>query len=381
MAHPRIETGMYVTAKPPLDLLESFVSTARDQQLDSVIIWDHIQDFIAADIWDADLSWLAGGGGSPHDWYEFQVMLGYLAGKYPGVRLGVGVTEPFRRHPVVLAQAMLTLAHLSPHAPILGIGMGERLNTEPYGIEFTRAFSRLEEALQVIRRAFDTTEPFDFDGEHFHLDKAVLGLTAPGGRTPEIWIAAHGPRMLQLTGKYGDGWYPFAVASPDDYAARLEVVRDAARSAGRDPDAITPALHPITILAPTEEEASAMLDTRAIRFFGLLFPDEVWQLFGLRHPLGDGLRGFMDLMPETYDRAQLDAAIDAVPRQMVESLFWGTPEQVVTRLRGFGEAGLRHVVPILISPLVSQDAAAFSFGAFPAMAHALRTGAEVAVAT
>jgi len=49
---------------------------------------------------------------------------------------------------------MLTLAHLSPRAPILGIGAGERLNTEPFGLSVSHQVSRLEEALQIIRMAF-----------------------------------------------------------------------------------------------------------------------------------------------------------------------------------------------------------------------------------
>lgn len=365
---------MYVVAKAPLDGVEALVSVARDQHLDSLFIWDHLQDFVPSTIWDEEFTWLAAGSESPHEWFEFQTLLGYLAAKFPNLRLGVGVTEPIRRHPIVLAQAMLTLAHLSQRPPILGIGMGERLGTEPYGLDFSHPFRRLEEALQIIRQCFDSRGPITFEGEHFRLQGGVLDLQAPQGRTPEIWIAAHGPNMLRLTGQYGDGWYPFAVALPDDYAARLEVIHAAAREAGRDPDAITPAMHSLVVVAPTEAEARAMLGTKPIRFWGLLFPDVVWQLFGLRHPLGEGFRGYIDLVSETYDWATLEAAIATVPREMMEVTFWGTPEQVVARLRAFGEAGLRHVVPVMISAAVSSEAAAYSMEAMTYIAQALRSG-------
>lgn len=374
MVHPKIDVGMYVAAKAPLEGVEALASAAQSQQLDSVFIWDHVQDFFPSSIWDEGFSWLAAGSASPHEWFEYQTLLGYLAARFPNLRLGVGVTETIRRHPIVLAQAALTLAHLSQRPPILGVGAGERLGTEPHGLDFSRTVSRLEEALQIIRRCFDSCGPIDFEGKHFCLQGAVLDLPKPEGRLPEVWVAAHGPRMLQLTGRYGDGWYPVVVASPDDYAARLQVIRDAARAAGRDPDAITPAMHPIVLIAPTEAEARAMLDAKPVRFFGLLLPHEVWEAFGLRHPFGAQFRGYVDILPETCDRQTVEAAIDAVPREMIELTIWGTPEQVVDKLRAFGEAGLRYVVPLIVSAAVSPQAATYSIEAMSQIAHALQCG-------
>jgi phthiodiolone/phenolphthiodiolone dimycocerosates ketoreductase len=248
------------------------------------------------------------------------------------MQFGVGVTEPIRRHPLILAQAAITLAHLSRQPPIIGIGAGERLGTVPHGMNFSRPVSRLEESLRILRLCFDSSDPIDFDGRFYQLQDAVLDLPVPEGRKPQIWVAAHGPRMLELAGRYGDGWYPVAVASPDDYAARLEVVRASARDAGRNPDAITPAFHAFTVVAPTEEEANAMLDTEAARFVGLLFPHEVWQAFGLDHPLGKQFRGYIDILPETYDRSTVEAAIAKVPREMMDLIVWGSTEQVIAKL-------------------------------------------------
>ena len=78
--------------------------------------------------------------------------------------------------------------------------------------------------------------------------------------------------MLRLTGLYGDGWYPFAIGSPDDYAARLGVIRAAAVEAGRDPEAITPSWTCLTAIGRTEAEARSMLDTNPVRFWGLSSP-------------------------------------------------------------------------------------------------------------
>lgn len=42
-------------------------------------------------------------------------------------------------------------------------------------------------------------------------------------------------------------------------------------------------------------------------------PDEVWQAFGLRHPLGEHFRSYIDILPEAYDRQTVKAAIATAP--------------------------------------------------------------------
>ena len=62
-----------------------------------------------------------------------------------------------------------------------------------------------------------------------------------------------------------------------------------------------------------------------------------------------------------------------MPPELLEDgpLLWGTAEQVVGKLRAFGEAGLRHVVLAPVSGLVSRSAAIYSFRAIRTIAHAL----------
>lgn len=368
--------GMYVPAQPPLGELRQFVSLVRLLRLDSVMIWDHVQDFVPRAIWDADLSWATKQRPSPHQWFEFQVLLGHLAGRTGRVRIGVGVTEPIRRHPVVIAQAMMTLAHMTRRPPILGLGAGERENTEPYGLPLTQPVAKLEEAVQIIRMCFTSDGPFDFHGMHYHLDGAVVDLNPPAGRTPEIWIAAQGPRMLRLTGTYGDGWYPTMGVTPDDYAARLDVIHTAARSAGRNPSDITPALHGPIVVASTQDEARRILEMKLIRFIGLLLPGDVWQRYGVEHPFGRDFRGFVDIIPERYDKEQVEDAINDVPIEMLTDTFiWGTPQQVIHRLRAYGEAGCRYVVPMLASAAASRRAALYSVRAMWGISRALERGA------
>jgi phthiodiolone/phenolphthiodiolone dimycocerosates ketoreductase len=343
-------------------------------RLDSVMVIDHFQNILPTAIWDEELSWIATQRLTPHEFFDYQVLLGHLASRAGRLRIGVGVTDPIRRHPVLIAQAMLTLSHMTKHPPILGIGAGERMNIDPYGLDFTEPVGRLEEALKIIRRCLSSQSPIDFEGEHYRLDGAVMDLGAPKGKTPEVWVAAHGPRMLQLTGMYGDGWYPTVIVSPEEYANKLESIRTAARGAGREPGEITPALHRFVVVGPTEQETREMLETKAIRAFGLAAPADLWRKAGAEHPFGEHFRGYVDFVPDRYDRKTLEQAIAAVPPELAEEgpLMWGTPEQVADKLKAFGEVGLRHVVLAPASGLVSKRAAIYGIRATRKIARLLR---------
>lgn len=378
MAQQGFSAGWFLATSPPLSAIRATMTLARLAGADSVFVEDHFQEFYPTSLWDRDFSWLAPHFPDPHAIFDYQTLLGALARHAGRMQVGIGVTEPVRRHPVLIAQSALTLAHLTRRPPILGLGTGERQNIEPYGLEWAHPVGRLEEALQIIRKCFTDERPIDFEGEHFHLRHAAMGLRPPPGRVPEIWIAAHGPRMLQLTGQYADGWFPHFAGSPQDYADKLAVIREAARAAGRDPDAITPALGAYTIIAPDERRVRALRQSRLVRYLGLLLPAGQWRAVRAEHPLGADFRGFVDIMPERYDRQTLLDAIAAVPAEVIDmAVICGTPEQVTTRLRAFRDAGMRHFIFIPMSVLVSARAGLYEIRASRRVARALRTDGHV----
>lgn len=368
-----MKVGIGVGATPPIRQTRAMVRMARMFRLDSVWLPDHFVGWFAPSVWDERLSWMAKGSGSPDAYFDIQVLAGHLASRLGGLQLGIGVTEPIRRHPVVIAQAFLTLAHLTRKPPILGIGPGERENTEPFGLDFSRPVARLAEALEVLRRCLDEEGPLRFEGEFFRLDGGHLDLRAPEGLRPEVWIAAHGPRMLELTGRFGDGWYPTIPMTPDAYRSSLDRIRDAAVRAGRDPGRIIPGMQAFVVLGPTDEAAHRILGSRAIRYLALLAPDWAWKAAGATHPFGEGFRGMVDFVPSAYTYAELEEAIAAVPVELVEEqMYWGSPTRVASLLRALGGVGLRHVVIAPASGLVSRRAALFALRSLPGLARRVR---------
>jgi phthiodiolone/phenolphthiodiolone dimycocerosates ketoreductase len=140
----------------------------------------------------------------------------------------VSVTDTGRRNPAVTAQAAATLHLLTRGRAILGIGTGEREGNEPYGVDWSKPVARFEEALATIRALWGSGgELVNRDSPFFPLRNAVFDLPPYREKWPEIWIAAHGPRMLRATGRYADAWFPAFPHRPEDYGQRLNLVRAA----------------------------------------------------------------------------------------------------------------------------------------------------------
>jgi phthiodiolone/phenolphthiodiolone dimycocerosates ketoreductase len=313
--------------------------------------------------WSEDLTPLAAFQSSPHVYFEPLSMMAAAAASTERIRVGVCVTDTIRRHPAMLAQTALTIDHLAGGRAILGLGSGERMNITPYGMEWSRPYSRLAEAIDVMRLLWSTDTPVDFEGRFFRLERAVLGLRPYEGRDPQVWIAAHGPKMLALTGRQGDGWLPTQMP-PEEYAEKLAVVRQSAEAAGRDPDAVTPSMLAYVLAAPDEEALARMCAEPLVRllFPAVSLPDEVYAQLGVSPPFAGGA-GYDDYLPTTVTREQALELVDHIPPEIVRrATLHGDARQIADQVRALQQAGLRDVVLWNITAFADPSLAGYSFG-------------------
>jgi phthiodiolone/phenolphthiodiolone dimycocerosates ketoreductase len=262
------------------------------------------------------------------------------------LRLGIGVTDASRRNPAVTAQAAATLHLLTRGRAILGIGTGEREGNEPYGVDWSKPVARFEEAMATIRALWNSGgELVTRDSPFFPLHNAIFALPPYRGKWPEIWIAAHGPRMLRATGRYADAWFPAATSRPKDYAAGLEKVRSAASDAGRDPLSVTAANWLFVVTGGSREEVDEALSSTAMKAFALNVPAAEWGHHGASHPFGDDFTGAQDFIPQTLDEQTLVSAAAQVPLSLLkELLLTGTPDEVIEQAAEWRDHGMEYVV-------------------------------------
>ena len=267
------------------------------------------------------------------------------------LRLGTSVTDVGRRNPAVTAQAAVTLHLLTRGRAILGIGTGEREGNEPYGVDWSKPVARFEEAMATIRALWNSGgELVTRESPFFPLHNAIFALPPYRGKWPEIWIAAHGPRMLRATGRYADAWFPALISRPKDYAAGLEKVRAAASDAGRDPLSITAANWFFVVTGASRGEVDDALGSTALKAFALNAPAEAWARHGARHPLGDDFSGGQDLIPQVFDEQTVLSYTADVPISIAkEGFLTGTPDEVIEQAAEWRDHGLGYPVLANIS--------------------------------
>ncbi|NND44695.1 MAG: LLM class flavin-dependent oxidoreductase [Xanthomonadales bacterium] len=306
-------------------------------------IWlpDHMVSFWPDSIWTEEFTDLASVSPSPHRHLDAMAVAGAAAVLTQNVPIATSVVDTVRRHPSLLAQTALTIDHLSGGRFILGLGSGETENTVPYGFDFNKPVSRFEEALRVIRMLWESEGPIDFEGQFYHLRHARLDTELCNGRCPPIWIGASGPRMLDITGRYADGWWPAGAWSPEDYAAKLGVIHASAERAGRDPHAIVPAFI-MTCLIGDEDELHEILKAPLVKAILLQISAVELAKLGHAHPMGDDWRGYQDIDPGVLTRERILDFLDKVqPQAVLDMVPHGTPKEVARIVKGYCDAGLR----------------------------------------
>jgi alkanesulfonate monooxygenase SsuD/methylene tetrahydromethanopterin reductase-like flavin-dependent oxidoreductase (luciferase family) len=258
--------------------------------------------------------------------FEALTVLGALTQRTSRVRLGTSALVASLRDPLYLAVQWATLDHLSNGRMILGAAAG---NAEPrvreefaaLGFNFGDRMSRLEECLHVVRQLW-AEGSVTFDGAHFQYDNVTLysGTEVEPFKTlqtrPPIWVVSN-PNILSAASgnqveracrrilEFGDGWLTCCrAAHPEELEQQFAVLTATAKELGVD--------------LGTFEVAYQVTIT-----------------------LGDG-RADADALQRDYISAyypELAGRLDLADWGPV-----GGPDDVVTWLRRFADAGVTHFV-------------------------------------
>ena len=156
-------------------------------------------------------------------WREAYVNMAAMALNTIRVKLGTGVTNPLTRHPSVVASAYATLEEYALGRTIVGIGLGDS-SVETMGMKSAK-LSYFEKTMAQMRQLLD--------GQEVQLETGKIHLLHPCKNKVPIYVAASGPKMLELSGRIADGIIVL-VGVADEYIAHAkEKIAAGAKAAGR----------------------------------------------------------------------------------------------------------------------------------------------------
>jgi F420-dependent oxidoreductase-like protein len=159
-------------------------------------------------------------------------LAGLVGAAVPGLGVGTSVVPINPRHPLIVASLAQT-AQAAAHGNFsLGLGLGAH---EPERLAFEsmwpNTINRLREHLTVLRSIFDTGA-VDFSGDEISA-RPGWPVRVAGGTPVPVYVAAMGPKALQVTGELADGTLPY-LAGPRTIAEFIEpTIAKAAADAGR----------------------------------------------------------------------------------------------------------------------------------------------------
>lgn len=302
----------------------------------------------------------------PDGWDAFAV-LGAAAIRTERIRLGTGVTNPYLRHPVLLAMSVATLDRLSGGRAFLGLGRGQpewyRLSL---GIETGRPLRALRETIALLRQWWQPPHRASVSG-HFRVWDWRLAF-GPVQPSIPIYLAALGPRALALAASQADGVLVADFASEQFLHRLVPELRRKVEAAGRNPadfsifvrTAITVTDDPEPILEQ-RKTLLALLCTlpgmaRQLEVPGFDVPALIARLREVMRTeevlaRGGGLRAMREL-------GDLAAARRLIPTELVAAVSYvGPAEEIRTRLRRLAEIGVTHV---FIAPPGDLDPSAYA---------------------
>ena len=162
--------------------------------------------------------------------------LAYLAARTTTIKLGSGIVQVGARTPAMLAMSAMSMQSLSNDRFLLGLGTsGPQVMEGWHGVRFRAPVTATRETIDIVRTVA-RGDRLEYAGTVYQLPLPdgpgrALRSMMPPTEVP-IYVAALGPRNLELTGELADGWIGNAFV-PEHAGAFLDHIAAGAAAGGR----------------------------------------------------------------------------------------------------------------------------------------------------
>ena len=244
------------------------------------------------------------------------VALALAAVQTTQIRLGTTVASPLLRHPALLASSFGTLQELSGGRAVAGIGTGGSEFPSQLNLQIRQPLAVVRESVEIVRALL--IGDARVQGRVFSAIGASLGWQ-PGSMP--VYLAARGPKMLELSGEIADGVITHGLApSHLDFAlARIKAGAAAANRPGKGSDLV---LMFDFELDEDRDAAVQRLRRRCMFMVGGSYAEELIPLYGLDPEQVRPIRA-------AVSRGEFQTAVDLITADMVEAFAAAGDEQTL----------------------------------------------------
>ncbi len=276
-------------------------------------------------------------------------VLAWLGALTHQVDLGSAVMQIPARTPAMTAMTAATLDTLSGGRFRLGLGVsGPQVSEGWHGVRFDQPLGRTREYVDIVRMAL-RRETVAYEGRHWTLPlpdgpgKALrMSIHPVRGHLP-VYLAAVGPKNLELAGEIADGWLAvfFSPEHSADLLASLRVGRaqadrgtDADRLAGFD---VVPTV-PVVLNDDLEVAATALRSYSALYLGGMGSRDKnFYNALAVRMGFEEAAAKVQDLF---LAKAHREAAA-AVPLDFIDQTsLIGPRDRIKERMSRYASSGV-----------------------------------------
>jgi F420-dependent oxidoreductase-like protein len=290
-----------------------------------------------------DVVWAAEAYGS-----DAPTVLSYLAAQTTRIGLGAAVMQIPARSPAMTAMTAATLDALSGGRFRLGLGVsGPQVSEGWHGVRFDQPLGRTREYVDIVRMAL-SRQRVRYDGQHYQLPlpggpgKALSLTVHPVRPNLPIYLAAVGPKNLELAGEIADGWLSIFY-TPEAGSEQLALIRAGQARSGRDTTADASDFDVVTstpiVVGDDVEACAAPVRPYAALYLGGMGSKNQNFYHALATRMGYGAAA--DEIQRRYLSRDYDGAAAAVPVEFIDrTALLGPPARIAERMQAFAESGV-----------------------------------------
>jgi F420-dependent oxidoreductase-like protein len=283
-------------------------------------------------------------------------LLAWLAGQTERIGLGSAVMQIPARSPAMTAMTAATLDAVSGGRFHLGLGVsGPQVSEGWHGVRFAQPLGRTREYVEIVRTALARRE-VTYAGRHYQLPlpdgpgKALRLTLHPVREHIPLYLAAVGPKNLELAGEIADGWLG-VFAAPEFLGEQLASVAAGRARVGKDLTGFDVAPAVPVVIGDDVETCAALVRAYAALYVGGMGSRE--QNFYNRLAVRMGYPDAAREVQELYLAKRHREAAAAVPLEFVDrTSLIGPVQRIAERLHAYAAAGVTN---LLVVPFGDTD--------------------------